>query len=109
MERTTKCWAASSSDGWIKVKIHSLDADWSVLGKRRAREDVIDFAFPSFPYFFADLVDGQRRARSQFEGRFWLCEFNLASGWEKGRCRRRIRRRNEIKRKLDSRLVIDVI
>ena len=78
------------------------------MGRRRAREDVIDLAFSSF---VADLVDGQRRARSQFEGQTQLLEFGLASEREKekeGR-RQRNRRRKKIKGKLGNRLVIDVI
>ena len=57
------------------------------MGRRRAREDVIDLAFSSF---VADLVDGQRRARSQFEGQTQLLEFGLASEQENGGRRRRI-------------------
>ena len=76
-----------------------------------------------FPPFVADLVDGQRRARPQFQhdgfqgrlplfvGRFPLLSFGLASEREKenGGRRRRNRRRKEIKGKLDSLLVSDVI
>ena len=76
------------------------------MGRRRAREDVIDLAFSSF---VADLVDGQRRARSQFEGQTQLLEFGLASERENGGRRRKNRRRKEIKGKLDNRLVSDVV
>ena len=61
---------------------------------------------PSFR-FVADLVDGQRRARPQFQG-FCMLEFGLASERENGGRRRRNRRRKEIKGKLDNRLVSDV-
>ena len=57
-----------------------------------------------FPPFVADLVDGQRRARPQFQG-FCMLEFGLASERENGGRRRRNRRRKEIKEKLDNRLV----
>ena len=76
------------------------------MGRRRAREDVILFFFLKF---VADLVDGQRRARPQFGGRFPLFELCLASEGENGGRRRRNRRRKEIKGKLDNRLVSDVI
>ena len=65
--------------------------------------------FPLFP-FVADLVDGQRRARPQFEDRWpTLPYFGLASERENGRRRRRNRHRKEIKGKLDNRLVSEVV
>ena len=65
--------------------------------------------FPLLFPFIADLVDGQRRARPQFQGRFFLLLlFDLASERENGGRRRRNRRRKEIKGKLDNRLVSEV-
>ena len=104
---TTKYLAASSYGGWITVKFYSFDANLLTNGnttvkKRRHWSSL-------FPPFVSDLVDGQRRARPQFEGRFFLLEFGLASEWENERRRWRNRRRKEIKGKLDNRLVSDVI
>ena len=71
-------------------------------------DDVTDFLFSTFS-FFSDLVDGQKWARPQFQGRFFLLEFGLASEWENERRRWRNRRRKKIKEKFDNRLVSDVI
>ena len=65
--------------------------------------------FPLLFPFIADLVDGQRRARPQFEDRWpTLLDFGLASERKNGRLRRRNRHRKEIKGKLDNRLVSEV-
>ena len=104
---TTKYLASCSWGGWMKVKFHSFDANWLTNGKTTGQEMTSLISY--FPPFVSDLVDGQRRARPQFGGRFPLLLFDLASERENGRRRRRNRRRKEIKGKLVNRLVIDVI
>ena len=65
---TTKYLAASSYGGWIKVKFHSFVVNWLTNGKRTGQEMTSLISY--FPPFVSDLVDGQRRARPQFGGRF---------------------------------------
>ena len=74
-------------DGWIKVKFHSFDANWLTNGKRTGQEMTSLISY--FPPFVSDLVDGQRRSRPQFEGRFLLFEFGLAPEGENGGRRQR--------------------
>ena len=57
------------------------------MGRQGTRDGVIDPRV--FLKFVADLVDGQRRARPQFDGRFTLLDFGLASERENGGRRRR--------------------
>ena len=77
--RLVRCWTDGSRYNFTPSMLIG-----QCMERRRAREDSIDFAFPFFS-FVADLVDGQRRARPQFGGRFPLLVFGLASEREKGR------------------------